>query len=161
MIVPMKKYTFLVYHRHYTAFLQQLRETGVLHVKERKDVNLAENEDLRQRLEEGRRLTAVIRQLQALAPAEGVFAPFVRLCLHCAGRLHVDRRHHFRRDNGRYGVGEAVGKPRLLSAKGEECPQEKEQRDQGWLMHDASGLFQTPLPEDFKKQDSGGDGDVQ
>ena len=56
----MKKYTFLVYHRHYTAFLQQLRETGVLHVKERKDVNLAENEDLRQRLEEGRRLTAVM-----------------------------------------------------------------------------------------------------
>lgn len=90
MIVPMKKYTFLVYHRHYTAFLQQLRETGVLHVKERKDVNLAENEDLRQRLEEGRRLTAVIRQLQALAPAEGVFAPIDQSLDGMAALKHIE-----------------------------------------------------------------------
>lgn len=75
MIVPMKKYTFLVFHRQYTSFLQQLRETGVLHVKERKDVDLSENTELRQRLDEGRRLTAVIRQLHDLAPADAVFAP--------------------------------------------------------------------------------------
>lgn len=35
MIGKMTKYTFLVFHKEYDAFLEQLREQGVLHVKER------------------------------------------------------------------------------------------------------------------------------
>ena len=34
MITQMKKYTFLVFHREYEAFLEQLREVGVVHVTE-------------------------------------------------------------------------------------------------------------------------------
>lgn len=33
MIVKMSKYAFMVYHKEYDAFLQELRELGVLHVK--------------------------------------------------------------------------------------------------------------------------------
>lgn len=36
MIVPMKKYTLLVYHKEYASFLDQLQEYGVVHVIERK-----------------------------------------------------------------------------------------------------------------------------
>lgn len=32
MIIPMKKYTFLVYHHDYDAFLKNLQELGVLHI---------------------------------------------------------------------------------------------------------------------------------
>ena len=35
MITQMKKYTFLVFHREYEAFLEQLREVGVVHVIEK------------------------------------------------------------------------------------------------------------------------------
>ncbi len=35
MITPMKKYAFLVYHKEYTEFLDQLRELGVVHVAEK------------------------------------------------------------------------------------------------------------------------------
>ena len=35
MITQMKKYTFLVFHREYEAFLEQLREAGVVHVTEK------------------------------------------------------------------------------------------------------------------------------
>ena len=35
MITQMKKYTFLVFHREYEAFLEQLRDLGVVHVSEK------------------------------------------------------------------------------------------------------------------------------
>lgn len=35
MIVDMKKYTFLVFHKDYDNFLTQLREAGVVHVSEK------------------------------------------------------------------------------------------------------------------------------
>ena len=38
MIVPMKKYAFMVYHKEYDEFLHALRELGVVHVKENKSV---------------------------------------------------------------------------------------------------------------------------
>lgn len=41
MIVPMLKYTFLVYHEEYLSFLEDLQQLGVLHVVE-KDVNITE-----------------------------------------------------------------------------------------------------------------------
>ena len=46
MIVPMKKYSFLVYHKEYEGFLQSLQELGVLHVIE-KELEDVEDENLR------------------------------------------------------------------------------------------------------------------
>jgi V/A-type H+-transporting ATPase subunit I len=31
----MKKYTFLVFHKEYDAFLEQLREAGVVHISQK------------------------------------------------------------------------------------------------------------------------------
>ena len=45
MITKMKKYTFLVFHREYEAFLEQLREAGVVHITE-KAAGMAEDEQL-------------------------------------------------------------------------------------------------------------------
>jgi V/A-type H+-transporting ATPase subunit I len=42
MIVPMKKYSFLVYHREYTDFLNDLQKIGVLHVIEKESGELAD-----------------------------------------------------------------------------------------------------------------------
>lgn len=44
MISKMKKYTFLVFHRDYDAFLTQLRELGVVHITE-KAAGLIENDE--------------------------------------------------------------------------------------------------------------------
>ena len=49
MITQMKKYTFLVFHREYEAFLEQLREVGVVHVTE-KAAGLAEDAHLQELL---------------------------------------------------------------------------------------------------------------
>ena len=49
MITQMKKYTFLVFHREYEAFLEQLREVGVVHVTE-KAAGMAEDEHLQELL---------------------------------------------------------------------------------------------------------------
>ena len=51
MITQMKKYTFLVFHREYEAFLEQLREAGVVHVTE-KAAGMAEDEHLQELLTE-------------------------------------------------------------------------------------------------------------
>ena len=40
MIVKMKKYAFLVYHKDYERFLESLQEKGVLHVKDRGAVDV-------------------------------------------------------------------------------------------------------------------------
>lgn len=47
MIVPMKKYSFLIYHKEYDAFLDGLQHAGVLHVIE-KQAGEPENEKLRE-----------------------------------------------------------------------------------------------------------------
>ena len=36
MITPMMKYSFLIYHKEYIAFLEKLQELGVLHIIEKK-----------------------------------------------------------------------------------------------------------------------------
>lgn len=49
MITPMKKYTFLVYHKEYDEFLKKLGKLGVLHigepVKEKKDETIREKKE--------------------------------------------------------------------------------------------------------------------
>jgi V/A-type H+-transporting ATPase subunit I len=37
MIIPMQKYSFLVYHENYSDFLSDLKELGVVHIIEKKD----------------------------------------------------------------------------------------------------------------------------
>ncbi len=37
MIIPMKKYSFLVYHQEYNDFLEKIREIGVLHIIEKEE----------------------------------------------------------------------------------------------------------------------------
>lgn len=46
MIGKMTKYTFLVFHKEYDAFLQKLRDQGVLHVKERENGGAMDNSQL-------------------------------------------------------------------------------------------------------------------
>ena len=36
MIIPMMKYSFLIYHKEYILFLEKLQELGVLHIIEKK-----------------------------------------------------------------------------------------------------------------------------
>lgn len=50
MIGKMTKYTFLVFHKEYDAFLQNLREQGVLHVKERESGEAMDNSQLHELL---------------------------------------------------------------------------------------------------------------
>ena len=50
MIVKMKKYTFLVYHKEYAGFLEKLRELGVVHVAEKQGGTI-DDEDLRNNLQ--------------------------------------------------------------------------------------------------------------
>lgn len=42
MIIPMMKYSFLIYHKEYIPFLEKLQELGVLHIIEKKK-DIAEN----------------------------------------------------------------------------------------------------------------------
>ena len=49
MIIPMKKYSFLVYHKEYLDFLQDLRKVGVLHVIE-KESGALDDENLTEQL---------------------------------------------------------------------------------------------------------------
>ena len=60
MITKMKKYTFLVFHREYEAFLEQLRDAGVVHVTE-KAAGMADDAHLQELLvnaEQTRKLIA-------------------------------------------------------------------------------------------------------
>lgn len=52
MIGKMTKYTFLVFHKEYDDFLQQLREQGVLHVKERESGEVQDHSQLQSLLAE-------------------------------------------------------------------------------------------------------------
>ena len=61
MIIPMKKYSFLVYHQDYEVFLQDLRDMGVVHLIEKK-VDFPE--DIREQYLQIDRVDKVIRFLK-------------------------------------------------------------------------------------------------
>lgn len=63
MILKMKRYTFLVYHKQYNEFLEKIRETGVLHVIEKTD-GIAENETLRDKMQLASRVKNALKQLE-------------------------------------------------------------------------------------------------
>jgi len=74
MIVKMKRYSFLVYHKQYTDFLDKLRETGVLHVIE-KNQGIAENDALREKMLLAARIKSVLKQLEKRQPKNTELAP--------------------------------------------------------------------------------------
>jgi V/A-type H+-transporting ATPase subunit I len=63
MIIPMKKYSFLVYHREYNDFLNDLRKIGILHVIEKESGELAD-EKLREQYNLISQYNAAIKFLQ-------------------------------------------------------------------------------------------------
>ncbi len=72
MIVPMRKYSFLVYHKNYLEFLESIRSIGVLHVIEKQE-GVAENQTLNEQLQLVSRIKAAQRMLSAYV-TEGVAA---------------------------------------------------------------------------------------
>ncbi|MDF9831264.1 V-type ATPase 116kDa subunit family protein [Parabacteroides sp. PF5-6] len=64
MIVPMKKYAFMVYHKEYDRFLTVLRDLGVVHVKETQSI--ADFDNLQKMLAERKRVSTLIRMLEKL-----------------------------------------------------------------------------------------------
>ena len=67
MILKMKRYSFLVYHKQYTEFLEKLRETGVLHVIEKAE-GIAENDALREKMQLAARFKNALKQLEKRTP---------------------------------------------------------------------------------------------
>ena len=61
MITQMKKYTFLVFHREYEAFLEQLREVGVVHITE-KAAGMADDAHLQELLAKAENIRKIIAQ---------------------------------------------------------------------------------------------------
>lgn len=63
MIVPMKKFSFLVYHREYEKFLRDLQDLGVLHIIQKESGEL-EDEELRKKYKVTQQLNDCINFLE-------------------------------------------------------------------------------------------------
>ncbi|MDH6304720.1 V/A-type H+-transporting ATPase subunit I [Parabacteroides sp. PF5-5] len=79
MIVKMKKYAFMVFHREYDQFLSTLRDLGVVHIKETKSI--ADNAELQEMIAERKRVSAAIRSFKRLNEGKKdlAFSPAVEL----------------------------------------------------------------------------------
>ena len=64
MIVRMRKFAFMVYHKEYASFLESLRSMGVLHVIQKQAV--AENETIQSFVSQRKRISIVSRQFATL-----------------------------------------------------------------------------------------------
>ena len=62
MITQMKKYTFLVFHRDYETFLSQLRDLGVVHIRQKAAGLIEDNETLQAALQHEDELRRLIKQ---------------------------------------------------------------------------------------------------
>lgn len=74
MIVPMRKYSFLVYHKNYLEFLDAIREIGVLHVIEKQE-GVAENQALNEQLQLMTRIKMAQRMLKSYISDEKLLVP--------------------------------------------------------------------------------------
>lgn len=61
MITPMKKYTFLVFHKEYDAFLEQLREAGVVHISQKAE-GVADDPKLQELIKKQKELQHIMDQ---------------------------------------------------------------------------------------------------
>ncbi|MGL4292097.1 MAG: V-type ATP synthase subunit I [Bacteroidales bacterium] len=78
MIVAMSKYSFLVYHKEYEAFLSQLREMGMLHVIEKQAGAPEEGSDLQANLQQATRFEKALKDMDRVMEGEpGENAPAV------------------------------------------------------------------------------------
>jgi V/A-type H+-transporting ATPase subunit I len=66
MIQPMKKYTFLLYHKDYEAFIQKLYEIGVVQVVEKESIKL-EDEDLERNFSLIKKYNSIKREFDRIA----------------------------------------------------------------------------------------------
>ncbi len=71
MIIKMRKYAFLIYHKLYLDFLDKIREIGVLHVIEKAE-GISEDEALNQKMELASRLQSALGQLEKSLPENAV-----------------------------------------------------------------------------------------
>ena len=62
MITQMKKYTFLVFHRDYEAFLTQLRDLGVVHITQKAAGLIENDENLQAALQQEDELRKLLKQ---------------------------------------------------------------------------------------------------
>jgi len=62
MITQMKKYTFLVFHRDYKPFLEQLRELGVVHITQKAAGLIEDNEQLQAALQHEDEIRRLLKQ---------------------------------------------------------------------------------------------------
>ncbi len=69
MITKMKKLALLVYHKEYAAFLEKLREVGVVHIQERESGNV-ENPEMEQKLAVAARYARVVKRLEVCAATD-------------------------------------------------------------------------------------------
>ncbi|MBQ5888937.1 MAG: ATPase V [Bacteroidaceae bacterium] len=69
MITKMKKLALLVYHKEYTAFLEKLREVGVVHIQQRESGSI-ENPEMEQKLAVANRYARALKRLEACMPDE-------------------------------------------------------------------------------------------
>lgn len=74
MIVPMRKYSFLVYHKHYLEFLESVRKIGVLHVIEKQE-GVAENQALNEQIQLLNRIRVAQRMLKHFVTDENLLVP--------------------------------------------------------------------------------------
>jgi V/A-type H+-transporting ATPase subunit I len=78
MIVPMRKYSFLVHPQDYQNFLESLREVGVLHIQTQKDLpppeQLSEYERRLKDIESAIRLVEARRKEEAEMPVQQAFS---------------------------------------------------------------------------------------
>ncbi|MEG1586065.1 MAG: V-type ATPase 116kDa subunit family protein [Bacteroidales bacterium] len=63
MVVAMTKYSFLIYHKEYDAFLTQLRELGMLHVIEKQNGTPEEGSELQTRLQDATRFERNLKEM--------------------------------------------------------------------------------------------------
>lgn len=69
MIVPMQKYSFLIYHKEYKDFLKELQELGVLHVVEKDNIKKTEDDVKHQFVSD---IDSLIQFLEKREIAQGV-----------------------------------------------------------------------------------------
>ncbi|MCI1647108.1 MAG: V-type ATP synthase subunit I [Bacteroides sp.] len=71
MITKMKKLTFLVYHKEYDAFLDGVRNLGVVHIAE-KQKGVPDNAELQESIRLSARLKSTLKLFQSLAQSPNV-----------------------------------------------------------------------------------------
>ena len=63
MIVGMTKYTFLIYHKEYETFLEQMREIGVLHVIQKQSGAPEEGSQLQEKIALAQRYEKALKEI--------------------------------------------------------------------------------------------------